>query len=105
VTAHTVLGALQDGERALVCEKPGAPAPPLCVPQVKHQEISQHFVMAFDLDGQVLRTVRALPPGTPLPGDIPTLLGQIGVLIDKILAAMPSSPQKTQLVQTTLGGK
>jgi hypothetical protein len=104
VTAHAVLSAVQDGERLLVCGGPSAPAAPACVPPDVHRKIAGELVTAFDLDGQVLRLVRALPPGTMAPSDVPGLLGRIMAIIDRIVALIPASSQKAALVQQ-IGGK
>ena len=105
VSAHAVLAAVQDTERALVCDGPTAPAPPLCVPPDVHRRNAGYFVTAFDLDGQVARTVRAVPPGGVLPANVAELVGQIAALVDKILAAIPKSPQRASLVEQIGGGK
>jgi hypothetical protein len=104
VTAHAILSAVQDGERLLVCGSATAPAAPACVTPETHRKIAGELVTAFDLDGQVLRLVRALPPGTLSPADVPSLLGQIMAIIDRVFALIPASPHKAALVQK-IGGK
>lgn len=104
VTAHAVLSAVQDGERLLVCGGASAPAAPACVPPDVHRKIAGELVTAFDLDGQVARLVRALPPGAMSPADVPGLLGRIAALIDRIFALIPASSQKAALAQS-IGGK
>lgn len=105
VSAHAVLSAVQDTERALVCGTAAAPAPPACVTSDLHRTISAQLVTAFDLDGRVARLVRDVPPGGVLPSDVPALLGQIAALVDRVLEALPTSTQKTRLTQTIGGTK
>jgi hypothetical protein len=96
-TAHAVLGALQDGERALVCDTAGAPAPPLCVNQTTHRRISGELAKAFDLDIAMIRLVRDLPAGAPFPADVPKLIADIAVAIDRIVALIPPSALRDRL--------
>lgn len=103
VSAHAVLSAVQDTEKSLVCGVAGAPEPPACIPQATHLAISRDLVTAFDYDGQVARLVRAVPPGGIMPADIPGLLGKIAGLVDRIVAALPTSAKKAQLVQQIAG--
>lgn len=98
-TAHAVLGALQDGEMALVCGTAAAPAPPLCVDQTTHRRISGELVKAFDLDAAVLRLVRDLPAGAPFPADVPKLVADISTVIDRVVALLPESAARDQLVR------
>ncbi len=104
VSAHAILSAAQDTERMLVCGLPTAPAAPACVAPATHRTISGYLATAFDLDGQVARTVRAVPAGGMLPANVAELVGQIAALVDKILAAIPHSPQRASLV-AQIGGK
>jgi hypothetical protein len=104
VSAHAVLAALQDGERVLVCSGPSAPAPPACVAPAKHREVAGYFVTAFDLDAQVARTVRAIPPGGVLPSNVAELVSQIAALVEKIIKAIPASPQRESLIERIGGG-
>jgi hypothetical protein len=96
-TAHAVLGALQDGERVLVCDTAGAPAPPLCVTQANHRRIAGELAKAFDLDLTMIRLVRYLPAGAPFPADVPTLIADIAAAIDRVVALIPASPQRDRL--------
>jgi hypothetical protein len=100
VSANAVLVALHDGQRALVCGTAVAPAPPLCIPvEVNRTTIAPMFITAFDLDGQVARTVRGIPAGGVLPSNIGPLLAQITQLINRILAAIPKSVNKQALAE------
>ena len=99
VSAHAVLSAVQDTEKAMVCGQSDAPPAPACVTPEKHREISGHLVTAFDLDGQIAQLVRALPAGSTLPANVPNLLGQIAALVQKVLALIPNSTTKDALVQ------
>lgn len=103
VSAHAVLSAVQDTERALVCGAATAPPAPACVPADRHRAISADLVTAFDYDGQVATLVRALPAGGTWPATVPVLLGKIAGLVDRIVGTLPASPQKTSLV-AQLGG-
>jgi hypothetical protein len=97
VVAHSTLAALQDGEMALACGKPSAPAPPACVPNDLHRRISGYLAEAFDYDGQVAELVRDLPEGKPTPVDVLVLLGKIGEIVSRILAELPKSQQQAAL--------
>lgn len=103
VSAHAVLSAVQDTERALVCGSATAPSAPNCVAADVHQRISADLVTAFDLDGRVARLVRDAGPTGGLPGNVAAMLGQIGGIVDAILARLPSSPQKGSLI-AQIGG-
>lgn len=104
VSVHGVLSLTQDTERALVCGGATAPAPPSCVPPDVHRTIAGYFVTAFDLDGQVARLVRATPAGSLTPGEVPGLLARISALLDAIFKALPTSPQKSQLIAQVAEG-
>lgn len=102
VSAHAVLAAIQDTEMTLVCEKPGAPAAPACVPIDTHKRISAELVKAFDADGKIATLVRATPVGGP-SSDVAVLLGQIRAIVDAVLALIPDSAPRRALV-ANLGG-
>lgn len=104
VSVHAVLSAVQDSERLMVCGTASAPAAPACVPAETHRKIAGDLVTAFDLDGQVAQTVRAVPTGALLPANVAELLGKIAGLVDRILAMLPSSTQKQALV-SQIGGR
>ncbi len=104
VSAHNTLSAIQDTEQLLVCGRSTAPAAPACVPIPINQKISGELSAAFDLDGRLATLVRDTPVGAPQPDAIPTLVGDIAQIVAKVLNDLPSSPQKTTLVQR-LGGK
>jgi hypothetical protein len=97
VNAHTTLGAIQDGEMALVCGRPGAPREPACVPVELHRKISGYLVEAFEYDGQVASLVRDVPEGKPTPVEVLVLIGKIGGIVSKILNELPKSPQQEAL--------
>lgn len=104
VTAHSTLAAAQDTEMLLVCDRQGAPAAPACIPVDKHKEIAGLFAQAFEYDGQVARLVRALPVGQPQPAEVGELLGRIGELVNRIIAALPkTAPQTRALVENLKG--
>ena len=98
VTAHATLSAVQDAEMLLVCSKPGAPAPPLCIDADKHHEISGKLATAFGLDGDLARLVRAVPVDGPTPAQVGELVGKISAIVNDVLALIPNgSPQKASL--------
>jgi hypothetical protein len=98
VTSHGILALTQDTEKSLVCGVATAPAPPACVTASVHRDNSAQLAKAWGYEGDIERLVRAIPAGGVVPPDIATLLGQINSAIDKVLAAIPGSTQKTQLV-------
>lgn len=102
VTGHSILAAVQDTTRALYCGTPTAPAAPLCIDDTRRRQIASALVTAFDLDAQVARTVR--PVGQPTPAGVADLIGQIAALVDKVLALIPKSSQRAQLV-AQIGGR
>ncbi len=104
VTSHSILAAVQDTTRALYCGAPTAPAAPACIDDALRRTIAGQLVTAFDLDGQVARLVRAVPAGGILPANVAELVGRIAALVDRILAAIPKSPQRASLV-AQIGGK
>lgn len=98
VAAHSTLAALQDTEMLLACDKPGAPAPPACVPTDLHREISAKLVTAFDLDIQAATTIRDWPALGPPPTSLGALLGQITVIANYILDHLPPGLLTTKLL-------
>jgi len=105
VAAHSTLSAVQDTELLLVCEKPGAPAAPLCVDAEKHKAISAKLATAFALDGDLARLVRAVPLDQPQPPQVAELVARIAQIINDVLALIPKSPQKAALEQNLAGSK
>lgn len=107
VSGNAVLGALQDGERALVCGTTNAPPAPACVAADRHQAISADFVTAFQLHRSAAQLVRDTPVGAPTSADLARLLGDVDALIDRILARVPTSTSKSQLIAKaqTIGGQ
>ena len=103
VSVHSVLGAIQDTEMRLVCGRPGAPQAPLCVPLEKHRQISTHIETAFGLEVQAAKVMRALPPGSPQPAEVVTLIVQVNALVQEVLALLPAGKPKDALVQS-IGG-
>lgn len=101
VSAHAVLSAIQDTERAAVCGAPTAPTP--CIPQATHQQIASKLVTAFDLDGRIATAVRDLPVDQPLPTTVTDWITQITQIVQQVLALIPDGPFKTALV-AKLGG-
>jgi hypothetical protein len=75
------------------------------VPADTHRQIAGYFVTAFDLDGRVATLVRSVPADAVLPADVPRLVGEIAVLVDRIRAAIPDSPQKATLEAKIGGGQ
>jgi hypothetical protein len=102
VTSHGILALVQDSENAMVCGKATAPVP--CVTASAHKAISADLVTAWADEADVERLVRSVPAGVAVSPDVPTLLGKISGLIDKIVKAIPNSSAKTTLV-TNLTGK
>jgi hypothetical protein len=96
-SAHAVLTTIREGELLLVCGKPTAPAPPTCVDAARHKSISGKLVTAFDYDGKVAQLARDLPADAS-PSSLASLLGQIGVLVDDVLALIPDSSAKAALL-------
>jgi hypothetical protein len=107
VSGNAILGALQDGERGLVCGTATAPPAPACVDAERHKAIAADFVTAFSIHRAAAQLVRDTPAGTPTTSDVAKMLGDVAVLIDKILGRMPASPQKDQLLvrAQTIGGQ
>lgn len=107
VSGNAVLGALQDGERGLVCGTVTAPAPPACVPVDRHKAISADFVKAFQVHRAAAQLVRDTPAGAPTPSDLARLLGDVNALIESILARVPASTAKAQLISKAqaIGGQ
>lgn len=104
VSTHSVLSAVQDTEMRIVCGRAGAPQAPLCVPVPTHRQISGHLETAFALEGRAVQVIRALPPGTPQPAEVVTIMIQVNSLIQEILALLPNGKDKDTLVQS-IGGK
>lgn len=104
VTAHSIASTIQDTENLLVCDRPGAPQAPLCVPLETHHRIAALLEQAFKLDGDLAKVIRATPLEGPTPAEVGELTAQITKLINDILALIPKSPAKDQLI-TNLGGK
>lgn len=105
VSVHSVLSAVQDTEMRIVCGRPGAPQAPLCVTVPTHRQISAHLEQAFALEVRAATVVRALPPGTPQPTEVVTLMVQVNGLLQEILSLLPSGKDKESLVQSIGGGK
>ncbi len=103
VSAHAVLAATQDTSRAIVCGLPTAPPAPACLTPERAREIAVILVTAFDLDGEVAKTVRAVPPGGLLPSNVAELVGRIAALVDRILAALPKSAARESLLMKIRG--
>lgn len=103
VTAHGVLSAIQDTEMLLVCGRQGAPDPPLCVPPETHRLISARLAVAFGLEGDLARIVRALPAGEKQPAQVLELVGSIATLVKDVLELIPKSPAKESLEQKLAG--
>lgn len=103
VSAHAVLSAVQDTERALVCGAATAPAAPACIPDEVHRKVSADLATAFQYDIDVHNLVRAAPTDTSLPATVPALLGKIAAILDQVVAALPTSTQKQALV-AQIGG-
>ena len=97
VTAESTLGAVQDTEMLLVCDKPGAPSAPLCVPQPIHKQISAKLAVAFGLVSDLAKVIRAADPNAPMSSQVTSLLSSISKLIQDILALIPESQQKVNL--------
>jgi ABC-type amino acid transport substrate-binding protein len=106
VSAHATLSAIQDTEMLIVCGKPTAPAPPACVADAKHKELSGKLAQAFGYDAQIARTIRSMPAGSPQPAEVTNMLAQIAVLVNQILAGLPQgAPQTTALTESLRGAK
>lgn len=103
VSAHAVLSAIQDTEALLVCGRVSAP-PSGCVPQATHLVVLNRLLSAFEYEKQLVGLVRAVPPGSPTTREIFGLLGQVQDLVDLILADIPPSALKANLVGQ-LGGQ
>lgn len=105
VTSHGILALVQDTEKALVCGGATAPAPPACVSASAHQANAANLAKAWGYEGDIERIVRALPQGSAAPSQLATLLGQINVIIDNVVKAIPASAPKTTLIVNLTGGK
>lgn len=105
VSAHSVLSAVQDTEMRIVCGRPGAPQSPLCVTVPTHRQISAHLETAFALEIQAATVVRSIPPGSPQPVQVVTMMAQVNGLIQEILLLLPSGKDKRALVQSIGGEK
>ena len=94
--AGQALFLIQDTEMGLVCERPGAPAAPACVPETVHRtEISPRLAKAFGLGERASDVIRAIPPTItgPTP-EVLNLVSQIWDLIGEIRALLPASETK-----------
>jgi hypothetical protein len=100
VTAHASLAAIQDVEMALVCGRPVAPQPPMCIPAEKHREVSAMLVTAFDLDAKAARLVQALPDGAAQPIEVSVILAQLEGIVTTVLEALPQGKPKAELVKS-----
>lgn len=105
VSAHSVLSAIQDTEMRLVCGRQGAPAAPLCVPVPTHRQISAHLEQAFALEVRAAMLVRSLPPGTPQPAEVVTILVQVNALVRQAMELLPDGKDKAVLAQSIGGQK
>jgi hypothetical protein len=105
VSLHSVLSAIQDTEMRIVCGRAGAPSSPLCVPVPTHRQISAHLEQAFILEIRAAQIVRALPPGTPQPTEVVTILVQVNALVQQVMALLPDGRDKAALVQSIGGSK
>jgi len=96
-TTEAVLQAAQKLEISLVCNKPGAPPEGSCVPKPLHDKIQADFIEAGEYGQQIVAIVRALPEGSPTPGNVLDLALAMKTLAQRILAALPKSPQADSL--------
>lgn len=105
VGAHATLSAVQDAEILLVCEKPGAPAAPLCIDAETHKAISAKLATAFAMDGDLARLVRAVPLDQPQPPQVAELVARIAQVVNDVLALIPKSQQKASLEHNLAAAK
>lgn len=104
ISAHTTLALIQDSEKLAVCGLPTAPAPPACVPQDKHVEISKRLETAFDYDGRLLQAVRSTPANQPLPADALQWVGLIQGEVTRIIGLIPPGSFKDAITSKIGGG-
>jgi hypothetical protein len=98
-TLHQTLVAIDDTERLLVCGAASAPAPPQCVDDTRHREISRLLAQAFSIDSSIAKTVRTLAIDQPLPPSTTNEIADVKALVSDVLGLIPESPQKAGLVQ------
>lgn len=98
LSADAVLGATQDTADALVCGVATAPPAPRCLTKDQRKAIASKLEPAFAADVALIRAVRAWPVGTPQPAEVAELVGQITALLNQVLALLPQTPQKDQLL-------
>lgn len=103
VGAHATLGLIQDTEMLIVCGRTNAPAPPACVPQATHVEISKRLAQAFEWDAAVARTVRDWPQGAPPPANLGELLAKITEAINYVVGQIPPGAFRDKLL-AQIGG-
>jgi hypothetical protein len=104
VSMHAVLSAIQDTEMRIVCGRPGSPSSPLCVPVPTHRQISAHLEQAFILEVRAAQIVRSLPPGSPQPAEVVTMLVQVNALVRQVMEMLPDGRDKAALTQS-IGAK
>lgn len=98
LSADAVLAATQDTADALVCGVATAPPAPRCLTKDQRKAIAGKLEPAFAADVALIKAVRAWPTGTPQPAEIAELVGQITALLNQVLALLPPTPQKDQLL-------
>jgi hypothetical protein len=99
LSLHATLAAIQDTEALVVCTA----APPPCLSPEQHRAFASKLAVAFGLDEQILREVRAWPPGSPLPLSVTNAIAQARALIAALLAALPDAPPVAKL-HAVIGG-
>ena len=105
VSGHASLLATQATADLIVCGQPAAPPAGACLTaDDRNHKVAPLLSKSFDYDAKAALIVRSLPEGAPPPGDVAQYLGQIGGVVDQILALFPKSQPKTALV-ASLGGK
>ena len=102
VSAHAALKMIQQTADDVTCSA-SVPAPCLSVADRK-EKVAPLLSKAFAYDEQAALLIRQLPEGAPQPGEVGQYLGQIGGIIDQVLALIPNSQPKAALVKS-LGGK
>lgn len=105
-SAKTVVSTVQQGEIKLVCNRPGAPPEGMCVPKPLHDQIQGYILEAAEYGQQLSLIMADLPAGAPTPSQALDLALKIKALVQKILDALPKSPQADALaVEVRAAGK
>jgi hypothetical protein len=95
VATTQALNLIQTTEMQLVCDRPGAPAAPLCLTIEKHKAIEAKLADAIKVNIKAIDAFAALPPTITAPTpEVLNFVAQVWAAIEEIRGLLPDGKPK-----------